>query len=269
MIERAPWSDNLRGMHLAFIMDGNGRWANARGLPRFEGHRAGATTARRAVEAALDRGIGTVTLFALSADNFRRPPREVSFLLQLLRRFLRLEKERCIERGVRLRVIGNRDRLPAKVVALIREVERATAHGDRMLLRIAVDFSSRDSILAAARRLAEETPTNGNGRAQDVATNGADASSDARAHEHARFARALADVYREPEPAPDVDLVIRTGGESRLSDFLLWECAYAELYFTQTMWPEFECEELDRALGDFAGRERRFGLVPTNGASRG
>jgi len=238
MIETAPRSHNIRPFHVAVIMDGNGRWARSRGLLRYEGHRAGATTARRIVEAAAEREIGILTLFAFSADNWKRPPQEVHFLMQLLRRFLRLERDRCVREGIRLQVIGSRRRIPAKLASLITDVERVTAGGRRMLLRIAVDYSSRDAILHAARRL-----------------NG-DTSREA-------FSRALGEIEAARDPAPAVDLLIRTGGEKRLSDFLLWECAYAELYFTDTMWPEFAEEELDRAVEDYARRERRFGTLRT------
>lgn len=244
MIERVDSADNHGPCHVAAIMDGNGRWARARGLKRSEGHRAGARVARELVRAAPDLDIDIITLFALSADNWRRPPQEVHFLLQLLRRFLRLECERCVREGVRMRVIGSRKRLPARLVALIEHVERATAAGERLLVRVAIDYSSRDAILEATARM----------RQQDGASREA-------------FTRALGAVERQPEPAPEVDLLIRTGGEKRLSDFLLWESAYAELYFTDIMWPEFGPPQLAVALDEFRRRERRFGLLPdgTNG----
>ena len=213
------------GLHAAIIMDGNGRWANARGLPRIAGHRAGADAVRRVVETAPSLGISALTLYAFSADNWRRPPREISALLRLLRRYLNEETARCIANGVRLEVIGRRDRLPKDLVSLIAETERETSQGRRLRLRLAIDYSSRHAILEAAAS--------------------APASGEA-------FSKAL---------GPDVDLLIRTSGEQRLSDFLLWECAYAELVFTERMWPDFSAEDLAACVGEFQGRERRFGAI--------
>ena len=221
--------------HLAVIMDGNGRWATCRGLPRSAGHAAGAKAARRVIEAAPDLGIGTLTLFAFSADNWRRPTGEIEALLALLRRYLRAETERLVEAGVRLTAIGRRDRLPPALVRDIASTEGATAAGSRLHLRVALDYSSRYAIAEAAMRC-----------------------SDA-AEEPEAFAQALAIRLK----APPVDLVIRTGGEQRLSDFLLWESAYAELWFTPTMWPDFGATELAEALADFRRRERRFGAAST------
>jgi undecaprenyl diphosphate synthase len=208
-------------------MDGNGRWANARGLPRIAGHRAGIEAARRAVEAAPDQGIGTLTLFAFSSDNWRRPEDEVGALMRLMEYYLHSETSRCVENGVRLEVIGRRDRLDSALRRAIEDAERTTLAGTRLRLRLAVDYSARDSILAAAR--------------------------------------SLTDISRESLEAaigPAVDLLIRTGGERRLSDFLLWECAYAELVFTRTMWPDFRPTDLAAAIREFHGRDRRFGAVP-------
>ncbi|HLJ18210.1 MAG TPA: di-trans,poly-cis-decaprenylcistransferase [Bryobacteraceae bacterium] len=218
------------GIHAAIIMDGNGRWATARGLPRIAGHHAGAESVRRAVEAAPDLGIEILTLYAFSSDNWRRPAREVSALMKLLRAYLARETVRCVENGVRISVIGRRDRLPAVLIPLIERSEQATARGTKLHLRLAIDYSSRDAIVAVARRMkagvepARET-----------------------------FSRLL---------GPEVDLLIRTGGEQRLSDFLLWESAYAELIFTPRMWPEFSAEDLEAAVREFRSRERRFGRVP-------
>jgi undecaprenyl diphosphate synthase len=229
------------------IMDGNGRWATSRGLPRFEGHREGAKAARRIVDAAPGLGIGTLTLYALSSDNWNRPPQEVQFLMQLLRRFLRLERDRCMARGIRVSAIGRRDRIPQKIRYLIEELESATRGGPRMHLRIAIDYSARDSILRAATRLAgNPTPSR-----EDFALALSGGRNGAR------------------EPVRDVDLVIRTGGEKRLSDFLLWESAYAELYFSETMWPDFDVGELAAALEDFTRRDRRFGLLPQGSGTVG
>lgn len=211
-------------------MDGNGRWAQARRQPRVAGHRAGATTVRRVVEAAPELGIGTLTLYAFSADNWKRPAEEVSTLMRLLGSYLRRERGRCVQNGVKVSVIGRRDRLPALLLPEIAATEEATRHGDRLHLRIAVDYSARDAILAAARTVASTREG---------------------------FAAAL---------GPDVDLLVRTGGEQRLSDFLLWECAYAEFHFTHRMWPEFQVSDLEAALSDFRSRQRRFGAVPVPAA---
>jgi undecaprenyl diphosphate synthase len=220
-------------------MDGNGRWAVSRGLPRIAGHRAGVQVARRIVEAAPKVGVGTLTLYAFSSDNWQRPTEEVSALMGLLRSYLWREKARCVRRGVRIRMIGRRDRLDAALVKHIEAVEAATAAGTTLDLRLAVDYSSRDVILRAASQLGSVVrPTR-----QD-------------------FTRCLAAAEGADDSAPEVDLLIRTGGEQRLSDFLLWECAYAELYFTRIMWPEFDAEELRAAIEEFHGRQRRFGRVP-------
>ena len=232
-----PTSPAYAGIHVGIIMDGNGRWAAARGLPRTAGHRAGLRTARRIVEEATRAGVGTLTLYAFSADNWSRPTPEVSALMRLFRRALITESKRCLTNGVRLTIVGRRDRLPGMLVQTIHEVEALTAHGRNLHLRVAVDYSARDSIMRAAA-LAAGAPMGREG-----------------------FARLLATVDHDPFPVRDVDLLIRTGGEKRLSDFLLWECAYAELFFTPGMWPDFGDAEFVSALEDFAGRERRFGGV--------
>jgi len=194
-------------------MDGNGRWATMRGLPRIAGHRAGADAVRRTVEAAPNLGVGILTLYAFSSDNWRRPPAEVSALMDLLDLYLRRETRRCLQNGVRLEVIGRRDRLDHRLVAGIERTEAATAAGATLTLRIAIDYSARDAIA-------------------------------------------------QGKIGPDVDLLIRTGGEQRLSDFLLWECAYAELIFSRRMWPDFDEHDLAAAVREFQTRERRFGAVP-------
>lgn len=227
------------GLHVAVIMDGNGRWARSRGRARAAGHRAGARAAKRVVEAAPGLGIGTLTLYAFSSDNWRRPAREVSSLMRLIEAYLRSEVRTCVERGVRLQVVGRRDRLPRRVVEAIEAAESATAGGTTLKLRIALDYSARDAIVAAADRC----------RCGGVPSREA-------------FAALLGDAMHAGEPAGDVDLLIRTGGEQRLSDFLLWECAYAELVFTPCMWPDFGPEELAVAVREFHRRERRFGMVP-------
>ncbi len=218
-------------------MDGNGRWAHERQRPRSVGHRRGARAVRRVVEAAPDLGIGTLTLFAFSADNWRRPRPEVRALFRLFRTYLRAETERCIREGVRLRVIGRRDRLPDDLLRAIHEAEAATHSGRRLFLRVALDYSARASILEAAARA--------NGGLRDEED----------------FAAVLGDVIHDAGPAPDLDLLIRTGGEQRLSDFLLWEAAYAELYFSPRHWPDFGPDALAEAVDEFHRRERRFGGV--------
>ena len=220
--------------HVAIIMDGNGRWALSRGLPRVAGHRAGAAAVRRVVEAAPDLGIKTLTLYAFSEDNWTRPTREVTALMKLLGRYLMDETDRCLKNGVRLEAIGRRDRLPAPLVAMLEESERKTVRCRRLHLRLALDYSSRTAILETVRRMhgpiTEES-----------------------------FSEAL---------GPDVDLLIRTSGEQRLSDFLLWECAYAEMVFTPRMWPAFTGEDLAKAVDEFHRRDRRFGRVSTQDDAR-
>jgi undecaprenyl diphosphate synthase len=238
------------GIHVGIIMDGNGRWAAKRGLPRSAGHHAGVRTARAVVEAAVRARVGTLTLYAFSSDNWSRPTPEVTVLMRLLRRSLHVESKRCLENGVRLSIVGRRDRLPAALRAAIADAEALTARCRNLHLRVAIDYSSRDAILRAAER-----------HAQLVATGGAEPLT------RERFGALLAEVHHDPRPVPDVDLLIRTGGEQRLSDFMLWECAYAELYFTRGMWPEFGESELLEALRVFESRERRFGGVPAQVAS--
>ena len=215
-------------LHAAIIMDGNGRWAQERGLPRIAGHRAGAEAVRRVVKASPDLDITSLTLYAFSSDNWRRPATEVSLLMDLLTRYLHSEADELRDSGVRLSIIGRRDRLPAQAVEAIEWAEMRTFSGRRLHLRVAVDYSARDAILSAAI-----------------------SAKDGMSRES--IAQAL---------APDVDLLIRTGGEQRLSDFLLWECAYAELVFTPRMWPDFDGADLRRAVEEFRRRERRFGGVP-------
>jgi undecaprenyl diphosphate synthase len=227
--------DHIAGLHVAIIMDGNGRWATARGLSRTEGHRAGVETIRRVCRTAPELGVATLTLFAFSSDNWRRPATEVSALMGLLRHYLRSEIVRFVDSGIRLTVIGRRDRLPDGLAAEIATAETATANGRKLHLRIAVDYSSRDAIVQAAAALGPEQSLT-----------------------REAFGRLIAG---ETGSGRDVDLLIRSGGEKRLSDFLLWECAYAELCFINRMWPEFDGSDLAAAVADFHGRERRFGAV--------
>lgn len=223
-------------LHVAIIMDGNGRWAQARGLPRAAGHVAGVTAVRRVVESAPSRGIEVLTLFAFSSDNWKRPTPEVNALMKLLERFLRSEVTSCVKHGVRVEVIGRRDRLSLRVQDAIAKAERATAGGTTLRLRLAIDYSSRDELVRAAGH--------------------APRSREALVH----FLQTAPEAH-----APDVDLVIRTGGEQRLSDFLLWESAYAELYFTDVAWPDFDAGAFDSALAEFARRQRRYGGLPPLG----
>ncbi len=226
------------GLHVAIIMDGNGRWAQARSRRREWGHREGARAVRRVVEASPDLGINVLTLYAFSSDNWQRPKREVSLLMKLFRRYLKSEVDELKAEGVRLQVIGRRDRLEPDLVRLIEEAEATTASERRLTLRLAVDYSSRDLLVSAVREAAAGTDL-----------------------DRASVSVLLGKAMHSDGPAADVDLLIRTGGEKRLSDFLLWECAYAELVFTDRMWPDFHGEALATAVSDFAGRDRRFGCV--------
>jgi undecaprenyl diphosphate synthase len=230
-------------MHTAIIMDGNGRWAERRGLPRTSGHRAGAKTVRRIVEAATRGTIDVLTLYAFSSDNWARPAIEVSSLMRLLKRYLVSETARCLDNGVRLSVIGRRDRLSRDLVNTIEHTERITAHGGKLHLRLAVDYSARAAIVGAAERMA-----------------GQSAPLDFEQH----LAAAM-----HAEVCPPVDLLIRTGGEQRLSDFMLWECAYAELVFVDTFWPDFDEAALEAALREFARRDRRFGGLSSTARQSG
>jgi undecaprenyl diphosphate synthase len=232
---------DIEDMHVAIIMDGNGRWATGRGLPRIAGHRAGLAAARRIVEHASDIGVRCLTLYAFSSDNWRRPAAEVQGIFWLLRAFLRLETERLRKRGARLQVIGRRDRLPAAVLREIEKTERATAAGQGLHLCVAIDYSSRDAITRAAA-----------------------GATTAHFPNPPHSPELLGSLLMKALTADsgEVDLLIRTGGEKRLSDFLLWESAYAELLFTDRMWPDFNEADLDAALEEFRHRERRFGSVP-------
>ncbi|MCY7380561.1 MAG: di-trans,poly-cis-decaprenylcistransferase [Gemmatimonadaceae bacterium] len=236
-------SGTFDGPHVAIIMDGNGRWATGHGLSRSAGHEAGLRTARNIVEAAVREGVGTLTLYAFSSDNWKRPGAEVTALMRLFRRALVGEAKRCLENGVRLTILGRRDRLPSSLRHTVEQVEAITSTGSRMHLRVAVDYSARDAVLRAAEAMRGDT----------MSRDG--------------FSDLLARTDHDRLPARDVDLVIRTGGEQRLSDFLLWECAYAELLFVKTMWPEFTAADLAIALEDLRSRNRRFGLAPEQVAS--
>jgi undecaprenyl diphosphate synthase len=234
-------------MHIAIIMDGNGRWATQRHLPRTAGHRAGAKAVSTIVEAAARSGVDILSLYAFSAANWGRPHAEVSALFTLLRRYLLTETRRCLDQSIRINIFGRRDRLSADLLRVIESSEQLTAHGSKMQLRIAVDYSAQHSLMAASSRMAFEHDAG-----------------------HSRFAEHLAAVDN-CIPAPAVDLLIRTGGEKRLSDFLLWESAYAELHFVDCCWPDFDEQAFTNALREYSRRERRFGLVspPLARSSRG
>jgi undecaprenyl diphosphate synthase len=222
--------------HVAIIMDGNGRWAKQRGKPRTFGHIEGAKTVRRIVEHARRSGVRYLTLYAFSSDNWSRPADEVHALMKLFRRHLASETPKLLENDIRLSVVGRRDRLSPELVRAIEAAERETSDCDGMCLRLAVDYSSRDTLVRAAAILPQ----------------GASLSRD-------DFARAVSLANHCPGGVPDVDLMVRTGGEQRMSDFLLWECAYAELVFSRRMWPDFSNADFDDAVADFYARDRRFG----------
>ena len=227
--------------HVAIIMDGNGRWAAARGLPRYAGHRRGADAVRRTVEASLELGIRYLTLYGFSSENWKRPATEIYDLMGLLRHYLRAEIAELHGSGVRLRIIGERGRLGPDIITLIEKGESLTRDNDRLNLTIALSYGGRAELAEAARRLARLVQE---GRLTPE-----------RIDEQAVAAQLLtADL-------PDPDLVIRTSGEQRISNFLLWQSAYAELVFTPTYWPDFGKLDLERAINDFFGRERRYGAV--------
>jgi len=224
--------------HVAINMDGNGRWALLRGLPREAGHVAGATAVRRTIESAPSFGITTLTLYAFSSDNWRRPRGEVDNLMRLFQKYLDSECTRLIDNGVRFSAIGRRDRIADSLRRSIEHVEECTIEGTVLHLRIAMDYSARDALLAAAGHV-----------------------STGIAPTREAFERAMFEAIHAPGGTRDVDLLIRTGGEQRLSDFLLWESAYAELYFTDVPWPDFNEGDLAKAVQAFAARDRRYGGI--------
>jgi undecaprenyl diphosphate synthase len=232
-------------VHIGIIMDGNGRWAEARGLARVRGHAAGAEAVRLTVTAAAEMGLPWLTLYAFSAENWRRPHPEVDALMTLFSRYLASEAHLCVEKGIRLNVVGRRDRLPHSLVEQIARAERVTAPGRELGLRIAVDYSARDAALRAAGRLAES-------RTRRPVT--------LRSFEDAL----AAENHAEPD-TPPIDMLIRTGGELRLSDQMAWEAAYAELLFLEKMWPDFSGHDLAAACNEFSRRQRRFGALPKAG----
>jgi undecaprenyl diphosphate synthase len=226
-------------VHVAIIMDGNGRWAKARGLPRIAGHQRGAEAVRRVVSGAAELGIGYLTLYGFSSENWKRPPAEVDDLMQLLRLYLEREIATLHDNGIRLRIIGERDRFSASIIALIDKAERLTAANRRLNLTMALSYGGRAEIAAAARRIAFDVAA---GRLAPDAV------------DETLFARHLATA-----DIPDPDLVIRTSGEKRISNFLLWQSAYAELVFMDKLWPDFTREDLEQAIREYQARERRYG----------
>ena len=228
--------------HVAIIMDGNGRWAKARGLPRAAGHRAGVQAVRRTIECAIESGVAWLTLYAFSSENWRRPADEVLELTGLLRHYIRQELNELARQGVRIRVLGERSRFDAETRNDLDRAEVATRGNSRLNLNVALSYGARDEILAAARAAAEAAAA---GRLDPAAL------------DEAAFGRLLF-----TSGMPDPDLVIRTSGERRLSNFLLWQSAYAELVFLDVLWPDFGAPEFQEALQEFARRERRFGARP-------
>ncbi len=242
-------------MHVAIIMDGNGRWAEQRGLKRTAGHEAGARAVRRIVEAAVRAEIDVLTLYAFSSDNWSRPADEVDRVMRLFQRYLQSEAARCVENGVRLSVIGRRDRLSSRLLRIMERTEQLTSGGRRLMLQLAVDYSARDAILRAAQSLSLDFSETANGADKQHASSG---------HFAGRIAAAIHSHVHESS----VDLLIRTGGERRLSDFLLWECAYAELVFVEQYWPDFDEPAFHAALAEFERRDRRFGGLADNRPAR-
>ncbi len=231
-------------VHLAIIMDGNGRWAQARGLPRTAGHQQGAEAVRRTVKAAAKHGIKFLTLYGFSSENWKRPKREVRDLMGLLRVYLRREIRALDEEGVRFKVIGNRQMLDSDIVSLIAEAERTTAHNDRLVLTIALSYGSRAEIAGAVRRIAEDAAE---GRLMPDEVN-----------------EDLIEGYLYTAGIPDPDLLIRTSGEQRVSNFLLWQLAYTEFLFVENHWPDFSETDLIEAMQSFQVRDRRYGATTAN-----
>jgi undecaprenyl diphosphate synthase len=228
-------------VHVAIIMDGNGRWAKVRGLPRVAGHKRGAEAVRRTVRGAAELGIEYLTLYGFSSENWKRPPSEIDDLMSLLRLYLLNEIEELHRNGVRLRVIGQRSRLQADIVQLIEEAERHTASNRRLNLTVALSYGGRAEIADAARRIAEAVR---DGRVNPVEVN-----------------EGLFEHFLFTSDMPDPDLVIRTSGEKRISNFLLWQAAYAELVFLDRLWPDFTRDDLEHAIREYHGRDRRYGAA--------
>jgi undecaprenyl diphosphate synthase len=245
--EERAGGDGSVPRHVGIIMDGNGRWAEARGLLRTEGHRRGVAAVRRAVEGALARGVEYLTLFSFSSENWSRPPAEIDFLLGLLRLFIRRDLADLHRQGVKVSVIGGRDRLPRDIRNMIDEAERLTAANDRLRLLVAFNYGSRDEIAGAVRRIVEKVQAGELDPGMIEATTIAD--------------------HLETAGIPDPDLIIRTGGERRMSNFLLWQSAYTELIFLPLLWPDFDAAAFDAAIDEYMTRVRRYGgLVARNTA---
>jgi undecaprenyl diphosphate synthase len=232
--------------HVAIIMDGNGRWARKRFLPRFAGHSRGVETVREAVKYCLERGIGYLTLFAFSSENWRRPADEVSLLMQLFARALMQEVAKLKANGVRLKIVGDLSRFDEKLRALIRSAEETTAASDKLTLSIAANYGGRWDIVQAVNRMAVERPERQGAWTEDDLS-----------------------PYLAMNHAPEPDLFIRTGGEERVSNFMLWQLAYTEFYFTETLWPEFDAAAFDEAVASYQRRERRFGRTSEQLAADG
>jgi len=242
MMARAGSKKAVVPAHVAIVMDGNGRWATRRGLERTEGHRAGEDAVARAVDAALDLGVSNLTLYAFSTENWKRPPSEVRFLLNDTERFVLRRRDQFHDQGVRMRWIGRRDRrVPRRILRLIDETTEMTERNTRMTLTVAFNYGGRAEIVDAARALAARAARG------DL--------DPARIDE-----RALGRALYDPE-LPDVDLFVRTGGEQRISNYLLWQASYAELVFLDVLWPDFAAEHLQQAVEEFRRRQRRFGKV--------
>lgn len=231
--------------HVAIIMDGNGRWAKARGLARTDGHREGVEAARRAVEAARDLGVKYLTLYSFSTENWRRPAGEIRDLMGLLKQFIVDDLPRLKRENVRVRIIGDKDNLSPDIKALVRRAENETKNNDQFFLHIAFNYGGRDEILRAARAAAAAV--------EKGAMNASDITEEA-------FSSLL-----DTGGAPDPDLVIRTSGEKRISNFLIWQAAYAEYVFADVLWPDFDKDVFDKAIEEFSGRERRYGGVGGSG----
>ncbi len=238
---------SARGLHVAIIMDGNGRWAKERGLPRAVGHRAGVAALRRTVEGAAALGIERLTVFGFSTENWRRPPREISELMGLLKAYFKSDIDRLEREGVRVRVVGRRTGLDADILDIVERAESRTAANNRFHLQVAFNYGGQADIVDAARAFALKVER-GAARAADLD-------------------EALFEAHLSTAPAPAPDLIVRTSGEQRISNFLLWECAYAELVFQSVYWPDYGPEHLEAAIGEFRRRERRYGAVTQESAA--
>ena len=234
--------ENTGPHHVAIIMDGNGRWAAACGRPRLFGHEAGAATAKKIIETAIEQGVRVLTLYAFSHENWQRPIPEVHGLITLLERYLSEERTELLAQGVRVRILGETERFPAKLQTAIERLVEESAQGRRLDLNIALSYSARRELVRAARRIAQQA---------------LDGTCLVESIDELVMEKAL-----DTHGAPDPDLLIRTGGEKRLSNFLLWQLAYTELYLTDTLWPDFNVDEFATALNDYHHRQRRFGRTP-------